>query len=151
MNNDNTNLVLTAGQVLVTENDHNFSRTVQMQNHRFIADEPVAKGGTDQGPAPFELLLSALGACTSMTVRMYANHKNLPLDNIEVLLSHKRIDASECENCENREGIVDVIDKKIRLEGNLTSEQRDKLLEISAKCPVQKTLLNQIVINTLLL
>jgi len=151
MKNDNTDLVLTAGQVLVTEDDHKFSRTIQMSNHRLKADEPVVKGGTDLGPAPFELLLSALGACTSMTVRMYANHKDLPLDNIEVLLSHRRIDASECENCENREGIVDVIDKKIRLEGNLSAQQKDKLLEIAAKCPVQKTLLNQIVINTLLL
>lgn len=139
------------GQVVVTENDRLFSRTIQMHKHQLSADEPVSKGGTDLGPSPYEFLLSALGACTSMTVRMYANRKNIALDSIEVMLSHRRVDASECINCETREGQVDVIEKHIRLTGNLSAQEKDKLIEIAGKCPVQKTLLNEIVINTVLL
>lgn len=147
----NINLSIEPGQVRVSEQDKKATRTIHTYAHQLIADEPVAKGGSDLGPAPYELLLSALGACTSITVRMYANHKKIPLDNIEVTLTHKKVNASELPNSETREGQVDVIEKKIKLEGNLTEEQRDRLMEVSSRCPVQKTLLNEIVINTVAL
>lgn len=136
--------------VVVTENNTAFSRTITTRTHSFRADEPLEAGGTDLGPNPYELLLGALGACTSMTIRMYANRKQIPLDSIEVILNHRRIDAADCPDCETETGLVDVIEKEIRLVGDLTGEQRDKLFEISAKCPVQKTLLNEIVIKTTL-
>jgi len=145
---DQKNATATPLRVVVTENNTAFSRTITTRTHSFPADEPLEAGGTDLGPNPYELLLGALGACTSMTVRMYANRKQLPLDSIEVTLSHRRMDAADCPDCETETGLVDVIEKEIRLQGNLTEEQRDKLIEISAKCPVQKTLLNEIVIKT---
>jgi uncharacterized OsmC-like protein len=147
MNNSN-NSASSPLRVIVTENDKAFSRTITTLTHRLQADEPPGAGGTDTGPNPYELLLGALGACTSMTVRMYANRKQLPLDSIEVTLTHRRVDAADCQDCESESGLVDVIEKEIRLEGKLTDEQRDKLIEISAKCPVQKTLLNEILIQT---
>ncbi len=145
---DQINTTATPLRVVVTENNTAFSRTITARTHSFPADEPLDAGGTDLGPNPYEILLGALGACTSMTVRMYANRKQLPLDSIEVSLSHRRIDAADCPDCQTQTGLVDVIEKEIRLQGNLTGEQRDKLIEISAKCPVQKTLLNEILIKT---
>lgn len=139
------------GHIRVIESDKNLTRTINTHKHQIVADEPVSNGGKDLGPSPMELLLSALGACTSMTVRMYANRKNIPLDNIEVTLSHKRVDASECDNCETREGMVDVFEKKIRLQGDLSQAERDRLLEIADRCPVHRTLMNEIVINSVAL
>lgn len=147
----NINLSIEPGQVIVSEQDKKATRTINMNVHQLTADEPVAKGGSDLGPSPYELLLSALGACTSITVRMYANHKKMALDNIEVTLTHKKVNASELPNSETREGQVDVIEKKIKLEGNLSQAERDRLMEVSSRCPVQKTLLNEIVINTVAL
>lgn len=137
-----------SGEVFVSEQNKDFTRRVFTANHQMIADEPVSAGGSDLGPNPYEYLLAALGTCTSMTVRMYANRKQLPLDGIEVTLSHDRIHAEDCRECESETGLVDRIEKRIRLEGDLSEDQRNRLLEIASKCPVHKTLLNEIVINS---
>ena len=139
---------LPSGQVLVTEQDKKFTRRIYTEKHQLIADEPLSFGGADQGPNPYEYLLSSLGACTSMTIRMYANRKNLKLDNVEVTLEHSRIHAEDCEECESTAGFVDRIDKSIKLEGALTDEERQRLLEIADKCPVHKTLHNEILIKS---
>jgi putative redox protein len=116
--------------------------------HRFLADEPVAAGGNDSGPNPYDLLLAALGACTAMTLRLYAERKALALDRIAVRLRHSRIHAADCESCETREGMIDHIERTIRLEGTLDAAQRARLLEIADKCPVHRTLTSEIDIRT---
>jgi putative redox protein len=138
-------------QVVVTERDRKFACGIRIRSHQLTADEPQSAGGTDTGPKPHEYLLAALGSCTAMTVRMYASRKNFDLDNIEVSLNHSRINAEDCDDCESKQGLVDVIERKIRFEGRLTPDQRDKLLEIANKCPVHRTLINEILIKTTLL
>jgi len=133
-----------SGHVLVVEQDRQFTRRIYTKNHQLIADEPISAGGKDLGPNPYELLLAALGACTSMTIRMYANRKRIDLEDIEVTLHHSRIHAEDCADCESQTGLVDQIHKSLRLQGPLSEEQRSKLLEIANKCPVHKTLQNEI-------
>ncbi len=139
-----------ACQVVITEQNQKFTRRIYTENHQFIADEPLSSGGSDLGPNPYELLLSGLGACTSMTIRMYANRKKLKLDNIEVSLSHSRVHAEDCDACESKTGFADRIDKTIKLEGQLSDKERTRLLEIADKCPVHKTLQNEIIIESTL-
>jgi len=116
--------------------------------HRFLADEPAAVGGMGSGPTPYDLLLAALGACTSMTLRLYAERKQIPLERVTVKLKHDRIHATDCADCETKEGLVDQIDREILLEGNLDGETRAKLLEIADKCPVHRTLTSEINIRS---
>lgn len=136
------------GHVLVTEQDRQFTRRLYTEKHQLVADEPAASGGADYGPNPYEYLLAALGSCTSMTLRMYANHKGLNLESVEVSLSHSRIHAKDCDECESTEGYVDRIERRITLKGDLTDDQRRRLLEIADKCPVHKTLENEIRITS---
>lgn len=136
------------GEVLVTEGDGKFLRNLYTQRHHFLADEPRANGGGDQGPDPYELLLMSLGACTSMTLRLYANHKGLPVEDIEVRLRHDRVHARDCEDCESTGGYVSRIERLIRYTGDLSPEQHERLLEIADKCPVHKTLKGEIQIVT---
>ncbi len=117
---------------------------IESGRHVFHADEPLEMGGADLGPSPYELLLMALGACTTMTVRLYADHKKFPLEEIQVELTHEKVDASECPDCETKTGKIDKIERKIRLSGDLTEEQRNRLLEIANKCPVHRTLHSEI-------
>lgn len=117
-----------------------FTQAVTAGNHTLRADEPSAMGGTDLGPDPYALLLGALGACTAMTLRLYADRKQWPLRHVEVLLRHGRVHASDCAECEAKIGMVDLIVRDIVLEGDLDEEQRRKLLEIAEKCPVHRTL-----------
>lgn len=136
------------GNVIVRERDKKFTREISMQHHTLISDEPIAMGGADLGPNPYELLLAALGSCTSMTLRMYANHKQLDLQDIQVELHHSRIHAEDCASCEEQTALVDRITRVIQLTGNLDEKQRTRLLEIANQCPVHKTLQNKIQIET---
>jgi uncharacterized OsmC-like protein/fermentation-respiration switch protein FrsA (DUF1100 family) len=125
-----------------------FQQQVKVGRHRFLADEPVAAGGLDSGPGPYDLLLAALGACTSMTLRLYAERKALPLDQVTVRLSQTKIHAADCADCETREGMIDRIERAITLSGKLDDEQRKRLLEIADKCPVHRTLTSEVDIRT---
>jgi putative redox protein len=116
--------------------------------HELVADEPEAAGGTDAGPSPYELLLMSLGACTSMTLRLYAQRKGWPLEAVRVTLKHDRIHAEDCRDCETKAGKIDRIDRAIEMTGPLSDEQRGRLLEIADKCPVHKTLTSEIKIVT---
>ena len=140
-----------AGEVVVSETRRSrLQQEVAAGRHRLIADEPIAVGGQDSGPGPYDLLLAALGACTSMTVRLYAERKALPLDRVTVRLRHSRVHAEDCAECETREGMVDRIERTIAFEGALDDAQRKKLLEIADKCPVHRTLTSEINIRTTL-
>jgi putative redox protein len=108
--------------------------------HALVADEPQSVGGTDQGPDPYALLLSALGACKAITVRMYADRKEWPLERLELELSHERVHANDCDDCEHKEGMISVIECTLTAHGDLTDEQRARLAEIADKCPVHKTI-----------
>jgi putative redox protein len=131
--------------VVVTETGAGkFQQIVQVGRHSLIADEPVQAGGLNSGPGPYDLLLAALGACTSMTLRLYADRKQFPLERTSVKLTHSRIHAADCETCETKEGMLDRIDKEITVEGPLDTDARARLLEIAEKCPVNRTLKSEI-------
>jgi uncharacterized OsmC-like protein/pimeloyl-ACP methyl ester carboxylesterase len=123
-------------------------QTITTGPHRLTADEPVAAGGEDTGPGPYDFLLASLGACTSMTMRMYADRKSLPLERVTVTLKHQKIHAEDCAECETKAGMLDQIDRVIAMEGALDAEQRKKLMEIADKCPVHRTLTSEIRIVT---
>jgi uncharacterized OsmC-like protein/pimeloyl-ACP methyl ester carboxylesterase len=121
---------------------------VSVGPHRLLADEPLAAGGDDTGPGPYDYLIAGLGACTSMTMRLYADRKSFPLDRVTVTLAHSKIYAKDCAECETREGMLDQIERVIRIDGELDAEQRKKLMEIADKCPVHRTLTSEIRIVT---
>jgi putative redox protein len=125
-----------------------FLTEIQVNRHNLVADEPAAVGGTDQGPTPFDLLVAALGACTSMTLRMYADRKRWPLEAATVRLKHAKIHASDCESCEIKEGMLDRIEREIEIEGPLDAEQKQRLLQIADRCPVHRTLTSEVEIKT---
>ncbi len=115
--------------------------------HKLSADEPKPHG-EDIGPNPYDYLLTALGACVAMTLRMYADRKGWDLEEVEVHLSQSRIHARDCEECSSEKGFIHKIEKKLKFIGSLTAEQKDRLIEISDKCPVNRTLTNEIIITT---
>ena len=125
-----------------------FQQTVAVGPHRMLADEPLAAGGEDTGPGPYDFVLAGLGACTSMTMRLYADRKSLPLERVTVTLKHSKIYAQDCAECETKSGMLDQIDRLIAMEGPLDAEQRKKLMEIADKCPVHRTLTSEIHIVT---
>jgi uncharacterized OsmC-like protein/alpha-beta hydrolase superfamily lysophospholipase len=138
-----------AGTVVVRETRHGrFQQAITVGRHRLIADEPVSVGGLDSGPAPYDFLLAGLGACTSMTMRLYAERKGLALDRVSVTLRHGKIHAADCANCETREGKIDRIERTIGIDGHLSGPERARLLEIADKCPVHRTLRGEIDIVT---
>jgi putative redox protein len=135
--------------VLVEETGNGkFEQSVVAGAHRYLADEPVSVGGNGSGPSPYEYLLAGLGACTSMTIRLYAELKKLPLRRVSVRLTHDKIHAADCENCETKEGKIDRIEREITLEGDLSADQRARLMEIADKCPVHRTLHAEIDVRT---
>lgn len=138
----------TDGDLVVHTGPKGYRTEIRVDGHHLIADEPEDVGGTDLGPSPYDLLNASLGSCTSMTLRMYAGRKEWPLDGIEVRLRHEKVHAEDCEKCETETGKVDRIVRTIRLEGNLTDEQRSRLLEIADRCPVHRTLHSEIEVLT---
>ena len=139
------------GTVVVAETGGGlFTQELFDGRHRLVADEPSAVGGNDLGPGPYELLLMALGACTSMTVRLYAKRKQWPLERIVVRLRHSKIYIEDCENCDTRPAMLDHVVREIELAGSLSVEQTSKLMEIADKCPVHRTLTHEIKITSTL-
>ncbi len=137
------------GGVIVRETGASkFQQKISVGKHSLIADEPLEAGGEDTGPGPYDFLLAGLGACTSMTMRLYADRKAIPLKRTTVALKHSRIYAKDCESCETKEGMISRIERVITMEGELDAGQRVKLLEIADKCPVHRTLTSEIDIVT---
>ncbi len=137
-----------ARAVIVSGRATGFAQEIVVGPHRISADEPTAAGGTDTGPSPYDLLLAALGACTSMTVAMYARRKQWPLRAVTVRLHHAKIHATDCETCETKEGFIDRIGREVELVGPLEEAQRSRLMEIANRCPVHRTLTSEIDIRT---
>ena len=135
-------------QVVVRTGEDGFTTEVKAGRHSFLADEPSSVGGKDLGPTPYDLLIASLGACTSMTLRMYADRKGWPLEEVRVHLDHGKVHEQDCENCENENAKIDQIEREIELFGDLNDEQRQKLLEIADKCPVHRTLHGEIRVIT---
>ncbi|MCO4798173.1 MAG: OsmC family protein [Colwelliaceae bacterium] len=137
------------GIVRVSEADPtSFIQDISAAGHHLVADEPESYGGDFLGPTPYQLISAGLGACTSMTIRMYARRKNIPLEHVQVDISHDKIHATDCSTCEQSTGKVDQFDRNITLTGDITEEDRQKLLAIADKCPVHKSLESEITINT---
>ena len=135
--------------VVVTESDARpYGQRIMADGHQLVADEPAAVGGADSGPTPYDLLLAGLGACTAITVRMYADRKGWRLRHITVRLRHRRIHARDCAGCETRTGQLDQIERELQFEGELTDEQRARLLDIAERCPVHRTLHSEVLVST---
>jgi uncharacterized OsmC-like protein len=135
-------------EAVVHGSSKGFAQEIRVGPHRLLADEPEGAGGTDTGLSPYDLLISALGTCTSMTISLYARRKQWPLDAVTVTLRHSKIHVDDCEDCETKDGMLDRIEREIQLRGDLSEEQRARLVEIANKCPVHKTLTSDIDIRT---
>ena len=135
-------------QVIARTGAEGFATDIQVNRHHLIADEPESVGGEDLGPSPYDYLTAGLGACTAMTLRMYADRKGWPLTGTTVRLGHRKIHAGDCSQCETKEGWLDEITREIELEGPLDEEKRSRLLEIADRCPVHRTLHSEISVKT---
>lgn len=135
-------------EVVVQGDARGFEQFISASGHELIADEPIEAGGNAAGPGPYEFLLAALGSCTSMTIAMYARRKAWPLERVAVYLRHSKVHAKDCEDCDEKPVMLDRIDCEIELVGDLSSEQRARLLEIADRCPVHRTLTSPIEIHT---
>jgi putative redox protein len=134
-------------EVLVRGGPSGLSQQIEASGHPLLADEPLESGGKDTGPTPYDLLLAALGACTSMTVRLYADRRKWPLKGILVRLRHQKIHAQDCKDCDTKDAKLDRIERDITLQGDLSDEQRQSLLKIAGHCPVARTLQSEIKIE----
>jgi putative redox protein len=138
------------GHVLVEEKDHKFTQHVHSDSHYWLADEPVFAGGNNAGPDPYEHLLAALGACTSMTLRLYAERKSLPLEHVTVELRHSSDYLEDCQDCDEKPKQIEVLERQLTLQGDLSDEQRQRLLQIADRCPVHRTLRGNLEVRTAL-
>ena len=136
------------GELFVGEGNQKFLREVSSDDHNWLSDEPVKMGGDNLGPDPYEQLLASLGTCTSMTLRMYANHKGWPVDDIKVQLKHSRIHKKDCEQPDNKQCKVEMLEKTLTIEGDLDESQQQRLVEVADRCPVHKTLLGELEISS---
>lgn len=136
------------GVVIVRGTATGFAQDIVAGPHQFVSDEPASVGGTDRGPTPYDLLLAALGSCTSMTLAMYARRKQWALERVTVRLRHSRVHAEDCADCETGTAKLTLIERDIEVEGALDEEQRARLLEIANRCPVHLTLTTQMHITT---
>jgi putative redox protein len=136
-------------EVVVTSQTNLRNEVRYGAGHTFITDEPIAAGGEDAGPDPYTLLLAALGSCISMTVKLYAQRKQWPLESVTVRLRQNRVHSKDCKECQSQEGYVHRIERSVSFTGTLSDEQRTRLQEIAHKCPVHKTLTSEIVIADL--
>ena len=127
-----------------------FRQKLRMGQHYAVADEPKKMGGLDSGPSPYDYLLAGLASCTSMTIRIYADLKKIPLEGVTVTLTHDRIHAEDCSDCETKSGLLDHIIRHVELKGNLDEDQKAAIMRIADKCPVHKTLIQEVKIETLL-
>ena len=125
---------------VVVESSDGLRQEIMVRGKHLVADEPIEDGGTDQGPSPYEMLLSALGACTSMTILLYARRKQWPVEHVRVELDHGRVHVRDCEQCETKDVRLDYFRKRVFVRGPLSEEQRVRLEEISRRCPVHRTL-----------
>jgi putative redox protein len=125
-----------------------YVQNISIGSHQLLADEPPESGGADAGPNPYELVMAGLGACTSMTVRMYAERRNWPLEKVQVQLKFSRIHAADCDDCSRKKGIVNRIEKRITLIGDLSEIQRERLLHVANNCPVHRVLARTIEISS---
>ncbi|MGI9534006.1 MAG: bifunctional alpha/beta hydrolase/OsmC family protein [Thermodesulfobacteriota bacterium] len=139
---------LDGNDVAVSTKLSGYFSTINASGHYLFADEPIKFGGTENGPTPYDLLLASLGSCVNMTLKMYADRKEIPLENVITRLSHKKVHAEDCEDCETNEGKIDYIEKEIELKGDISEDQLDRLLYISEKCPVHKTLKSEVSITS---
>ena len=140
-----------AGVVITSTGKEGYYTEIDANGHSIIADEPQSAGGTDQGASPYDLLSASLGACTGMTLRMYADRKGWPLDEVNIRLEHKKIHAADCDNCPDANTMIDSITREIELIGKLTDEQKERLVEIANRCPVHRTLQERVNVTTRLL
>ena len=137
-------------EVVVHGGSSGLRQEIEAGSNRWVADEPTAVGGTGQGPTPYDLLLGALGACTSMTLRLYADRRKWPLEGVTVRLRHQRIHRDDCVNCEKKDSSIERVERTLELAGPLTDEQKARLLDIAERCPVHQTLRNNLEVHTTL-
>jgi len=136
------------GEVVVRGAAGGFAQEITAGSHHLRADEPLSSGGTETGPTPYDLLLAALGSCTSMTIALYARRKQWPLNSVTIRLRHSRVHAEDCATCETHDAKLTVIDREIELDGPLDDSQRARLLAIANRCPVHLTLGSRIDVET---
>jgi len=132
---------------VIVRSDASFRTDIEVGKHKMIADEPVASGGTDEGPTPYDYVSAALGSCTSMTLHFVATRDNIPLEGVEIRVMNDRMYAKDCADCTSTTGYIHKFDVELRLRGNLTPAQREKLLATAKRCPVYKTLTAEIRID----
>jgi|SRR5215471_10070165 len=136
------------GEVVVRGAAGGFAQEITAGSHHLRADEPLSSGGTETGPTPYDLLLAAIGSCTSMTIALYARRKQWPLNSVTIRLRHSRVHAEDCAACETHDAKLTVIDREIELDGSLDESQRARLLAIANRCPVHLTLGSRIDVKT---
>jgi len=141
-------LAVPEGSVLSRTYADSFRTDIQAGQHSLVADEPASVGGTNLGPTPYGLLSAALASCTTMTLKMYASHKKLDLQSVSVTVTHDKIHAEDCNDCESKAGKIDVFNRVLNVEGNLTDTEKQRLLEIADKCPVHRTLHGEVKVST---